>query len=176
MNTTAVTLAGVALALGGAFQQGCRRNGDVADLILVNGTVWTAESLSPAPRPLRSRWKGPGRVERDVRRLAGAGTRVVDLGARSPSWVHRQPRAFSRRRFSLSASGCEAASRGEFVARSPGRPLSFRKEWILNGDWDQQQLTARGRRGATGSTPSRPRIRSASTGTTATWSWRTRWP
>jgi hypothetical protein len=80
MKILTLTL-GVILVFGWAFQSGCRREREVADLVLLNGTVWTGESGAPraAAVALRAGKIAAVGSSRDIRRRAGGAARVIDL-------------------------------------------------------------------------------------------------
>lgn len=116
-----------------------------ADLVLLNGTVWTGESGAPwadavALRGGKIAAVGP---ERKIGRLAGGAARVVDLGGRLvlpgfiDSHTHFLDGGFSLQSLRLR----DASSREEFVLRVARKAGDLPKgDWILNGDWDHQRF------------------------------------
>ncbi len=137
---------GVAVLIGGVLQPGCRRMGPLADLVLVNGTVWTGESSLPWAEGVAIRAGKIAAVGRDreIRRLAGNGTRVIDVGGGLvlpgliDSHTHFLDGGFSL----LSLQLRDASSREEFISRIAERAGELAKgEWILDGNWDHQQFS-----------------------------------
>jgi len=78
-------------------------------------------------------------------------------------------------RSSASASGSQKPGRFYSQDTRQGRRMT-KGEWILNGDWDQQQFDPPELPGGNGIDAVTPITPSASTATTATWSWRIPWP
>jgi predicted amidohydrolase YtcJ len=123
----------------------CRGVGEMADLVLLNGVVWTGEESRPWAEAVGitgDRISAVG-ASRDVRRLAGRSTRVIDLNGDLvlpgfiDSHTHFLSGGFSLLRIQLR----DAKSEREFVARIAEKARqSVRGEWILNGDWDHQQF------------------------------------
>jgi hypothetical protein len=117
----------------------------MADLALVNGTVWTGESGRPRAEAVAVR---AGRIAAvgsslDIRRLAGAAIRTIDLKGDLvlPGFIDSHTHFLAGGSALLSLRLRDAASREDFVSRI-GRQarLSAKGEWILNGDWDHQQF------------------------------------
>jgi len=134
------------LALG--LATGCKTaaEGNMVDLILVNGKVWTGDPARPWAEAVAVR---DGKIfavgtAAELRALSPSGTKLVELGGALvlpgfiDSHTHFLAGGFALKSIQLR----EAKSREDFVARiaakareaGPGR-------WILNGDWDHQQFT-----------------------------------
>jgi predicted amidohydrolase YtcJ len=134
--------AGLAICL---LYSGCRKPSEVADLVLLNGTVWTGASGAPRAEAVAIR---DGKVAavgstRDIRRLAGGGSRVIDLGGALvlPGFIDSHSHFLDGGFSLLSVRLRDASSRGEFVSRIARKAAELPKgEWLLNGDWDQQQF------------------------------------
>jgi predicted amidohydrolase YtcJ len=133
------------LALG--FVAGCRtaQEGNMVDLALVNGKVWTGSSARPWAEAVAVR---DGKIiavgaTAGVRKMAGPGTRLVDLGGSLvlpgfiDSHTHFLAGGFTLKSIQLR----EAMSRRDFVARIAAKAAELGAgRWILNGDWDHQQF------------------------------------
>jgi len=134
------------LALG--LATGCKTaaEGNMVDLILVNGKVWTGDPARPWAEAVAVR---DGKIfavgtAAELRALSPSGAKLVELGGALvlpgfiDSHTHFLAGGFALKSIQLR----EAKSREDFVARiaakareaGPGR-------WILNGDWDHQQFT-----------------------------------
>jgi len=118
MTLPAIGLAGL---LGAALLSGCRGGAEMADLVLVNGTVWTGQSGAPRAEALAVRGAkitavGPSR---DIKRSAGAGARVIDLGGALvlPGFIDSHAHFLDGGFALLSLKLRDASSRGEFVSR-----------------------------------------------------------
>ncbi len=135
----------VVLALG--LAAGCRAmaEGGMADLVLVNGKVWTGSAERPRAEAVAVRGDRIFAVgtTAEMSRLSPSGAKRVDLGGALllpgfiDSHAHFLAGGFALRSVDLRP----AKSRAEFAARiaakcrelGPGR-------WILNGDWDHQRF------------------------------------
>jgi len=134
------------MALG--LATGCKTaaEGNMVDLVLVNGKVWTGDPARPWAEAVAVR---DGKIfavgtAAELRALSPSGTKLVELGGALvlpgfiDSHTHFLAGGFALKSIQLR----EAKSREDFVARiaakareaGPGR-------WILNGDWDHQQFT-----------------------------------
>jgi predicted amidohydrolase YtcJ len=113
-----------------------------ADLVLVGGDVITMDAARPRARAVAIR---DGRViavgdDAEVRALAGAATRVVDLAGRTvtPGLVdahcHLAGLGASLERVSLRGVASEADAVAAVAAAAAGRPAG---EWVLGRGWDQ---------------------------------------
>jgi predicted amidohydrolase YtcJ len=136
---------GAVLLLGWVSYSGCVRSRDMADLVLLNGTVWTGESGLPRAEAVAVRGRNivAAGSSRDIRRLAGGTTRVIDLdgGLVLPGFIDSHTHFIAGGLSLLSLQLRDAASREEFVSRIARKARELTKgEWILNGDWDHQQF------------------------------------
>jgi len=126
----------------------CQKNaaeGTMADLVLVNGKVWTGSAAKPWAEAVAAQG---GRIiavgtTAELRALAGPGTKLVDLGGSLvlpgfiDSHTHFLAGGFALKSLQLR----DAASRQEFVARIAAKARELGPgRWIQNGDWDHQQF------------------------------------
>lgn len=114
-----------------------------ADLILVNGRIWTVNPAQPeveAVACLGGRIVALGRSD-DIRKLAGPGTRIVDLGGRRvvPGFndahvhFHDGGRGLSSVQLRDARTPEEFRRRiAEFASRIP------KGRWITEGNWDHE--------------------------------------
>jgi predicted amidohydrolase YtcJ len=127
------------------FFPACTRVSEMADLVLLNGSVWTGENSRPWAEAIAA--KGDKIISvglsNDVRKFVGRHTRVLDLKGELvlPGFIDSHTHFLSGGFSLLSVRLREAASKQEFVARIEEKATrSGPGEWILNGDWDQQQF------------------------------------
>ncbi len=138
----------LALLLLPGLIQACKVSpeANMVDLALVNGKVWTGDPGRPWAEAVAVRGDRILTVgtTAEVRQLAPAGAKLVDLGGALvlpgfiDSHTHFLAGGFALKSIQLR----EAKSREDFVARiaakareaGPGR-------WIQNGDWDHQQFS-----------------------------------
>ncbi|MBM3285135.1 MAG: amidohydrolase, partial [Candidatus Aminicenantes bacterium] len=117
----------------------------MADLVLINGAVWTGASEQPWAEAVAIRGEEIFSVgkSRDIRKLAGAKTEVIDLEGSLvlPGFIDSHTHFLDAGFSLLNVRLREAESREDFVARISEKALELEKgEWILNGDWDHQQF------------------------------------
>jgi hypothetical protein len=118
---------------------------DVADMVLINGAVWTVDPQNPQTEAVAVRGKRIFKVgtSEEVEKLIGPSTKVIDLegGLLLPGFIDSHTH-FLDGGFSLSSIQLrDAKSREDFVARMEEKAGELGKgEWILNGDWDHQQF------------------------------------
>jgi len=153
----------------------------MADLVLLNGRFWTANPNQPWAEALAikgDRILATGRSE-DIKKLADKKTREIDLGGALvvPGFIDAHTH-FLKGGFSLSNLDLrDVTSRQEFVRRIKTKALELEKgEWILDGNWDEQQWDPPGLPGETGLIPFPARIRFVSAAMTCMWLWPTVWP
>ena len=127
---------------------GCRKTaeGNMVDLVLVNGKVWTGNGAQPWAEAVAVRDGlifAVGKTS-DLRALAGSGTKLVDLGGSLvlpgfiDSHTHFLAGGFALKSIQLR----DAKSRDEFVARIAAKAKELGPgRWIQNGDWDHQQFS-----------------------------------
>jgi predicted amidohydrolase YtcJ len=139
-----VTVLIVALTVVG----GCKKTaeGNMVDLVLVNGKVWTGNAAQPWAEAVAVR---DGKIcavgkTSDVRALAATGTKLVDCGGSLvlpgfiDSHTHFLAGGFALKSIQLR----DAKSREEFAARIAAKAKELGPgRWVLNGDWDHQQFT-----------------------------------
>jgi predicted amidohydrolase YtcJ len=128
-----------------AFCPACSRGRSAADLALLGGSVWTGDADRPWAEAVAVRGDRIIAVgsTRDIRRLVGRETRVIELegGLVVPGFIDSHTHFLDGGFALLSIRLREARSRDEFVARIREKAAGMPKgEWILNGDWDQQQF------------------------------------
>lgn len=134
---------GGALLLLGAIGAGCRGSVVEADLVLLDGKVWTGNSAQPeveAVASLRGQLVAVG-TSAEARRWVGAKTKVVDLAGRrvlpgfNDAHVHFFDGGQGLASVQLRDAGSPEVFRErirQFAAQTPeGR-------WILNGNWDHE--------------------------------------
>ncbi len=130
---------------GTALLPACARVRAMADLALLGGSVWTGDSGRPWAEAVAVRG---GRIvavgtSKDIRRLVGRDSRVIDLGGALvvPGFIDSHTHFLDGGFALLSIRLREARSRDDFVARIQDKAAELAKgEWILNGDWDHQQF------------------------------------
>jgi predicted amidohydrolase YtcJ len=139
--TELIAIAVVAGALG------CRApaEGNMVDLMLVNGRVWTGDPARPWAESVAAR---DGKIfavgsARELRGLEASAAKRIDLGGSLvlpgfiDSHTHFLAGGFALRSIQLR----DAKSREEFVARIAAKAKELGPgRWILNGDWDHQQF------------------------------------
>jgi len=117
----------------------------MVNLALVNGKIWTGDYGRPWAEAVAVRGDRIIAVgtTADVRKLASAGMKLVDLGGSLvlpgfiDSHTHFLAGGFALKSIQLR----EARSREDFVSRVAAKAREFgRGSWILNGDWDHQQF------------------------------------
>ncbi len=137
----------MALILAMTVLAGCQKRpeGNMVDLALVNGKVWTGDAARPWAEAVAVRGEKifAAGTTAEVRKLVGEGTKLVDLGGGLvlpgfiDSHTHFLAGGFALRSIQLR----EAKSREEFTARIAAKARELGPgRWILNGDWDHQQF------------------------------------
>jgi hypothetical protein len=123
----------------------CRKGQSVADLALLGGRVWTGDAGRPWAEAVAVRGDKIIAVgtAAEIRRLSGRETRVINPGEGLvvPGFVDSHTHFLDGGFALLSIHLREAKSRDDFIARIRDKAAGMTKgEWILNGDWDQQQF------------------------------------
>jgi predicted amidohydrolase YtcJ len=134
-----IALAAASMACVGGSQGG----GLMAELVLVNGKIWTVDAERPWAEAVAVR---EGRIAAvgttaEIRRLAGPNTRVLDLqgGFVLPGFIDSHVHFINGGLSLLSVQLRDAGSKAAFIARIAAKARELPKgEWILNGDWDHQ--------------------------------------
>jgi predicted amidohydrolase YtcJ len=137
----------MALILALTALAGChkRPEGNMVDLALVNGKVWTGNAARPWAEAVAVRGERITSVgtTAEMRLLAGPGTKLVDLGGALvlpgfiDSHTHFLAGGFALKTVQLR----DAANRGEFAARIAAKAREIGPgRWVLTGDWDHQSF------------------------------------
>ena len=137
----------VAIVLALGTVTGCRRTPEenMVDLVLVNGKVWTGVAERPWAEAVAVRAEKIYAVGTTaaVRRLAGSGAKLVDLGGALvlPGFVdshtHFLAGGFALKSIQLH----DAGSREDFVARVAAKARELGPgRWILDGNWDEERF------------------------------------
>jgi predicted amidohydrolase YtcJ len=117
----------------------------LADLVLMNGVIWTVDPARPRAEAVAIGGANILRVgsNADIRALTGPETRVVDMRGRLllPGFIDAHTH-FLDGGFSLSALRLrDAGSRREFIDRVATRARGLKAgEWIRDGGWDHQSF------------------------------------
>ncbi len=123
----------------------CMKVNEMADLILLNGTIWTGENSRPWAEAVGIKGDKIFLVgsNKDVRNLAGKKTQVLDLRGDLvlPGFIDSHTHFLSGGFSLLSIHLREAKSKREFIARIGEKARELGKgQWIQNGDWDHEQF------------------------------------
>jgi len=118
---------------------------EMADLVLINGTVWTVNPGQPWAEAVAV--KG-GRIleagsSQAIRKLASPRAEIIDLKGDLvlPGFIDSHTHFLDGGFSLLSIRLREARSREDFVARIRDKVNELdRGEWILNGNWDHQSF------------------------------------
>ena len=119
--------------------------GEMADLLLINGTVWTVNPGQPWAEAVAV--KG-GRIleagsSEAIRKLASPRAEIIDLKGDLvlPGFIDSHTHFLDGGFSLLSIRLRDARSREDFVARIKDKVNELdRGEWILNGNWDHQSF------------------------------------
>ncbi|MCR4408945.1 MAG: amidohydrolase [Candidatus Saccharicenans sp.] len=132
---------------GGLMLTGCQKQGGtMADTILINGHIWTASQSAPEVEALaivQNRIVKTG-TSSEIKRLAGPGTRVLDLQGRLvlPGFIDAHTHFLNGGLALRSVRLRDCRSREEFVSRIAAKARELPAgSWILNGDWDHEQFS-----------------------------------
>jgi len=119
---------------------------EMADLVLLNGTVWTVNPSQPWAEAVAV--KGDRILEvgssQAIRKLASARTEIIDLKGDLvlPGFIDSHTHFLDGGFSLLSIRLREAESREAFIARIRDKAKELeRGEWILNGNWDHQSFS-----------------------------------
>jgi predicted amidohydrolase YtcJ len=124
---------------------GCKGAGLMAEMILINGRVYTVDPGCPWAEAVAvrgGRIAAVGTTE-EIRRLAGPQTEVLDLKSAFvlPGFIDSHVHFINGGLSLLSVQLRDAGSKTEFIARIAAKARELPKgEWILNGDWDHQSF------------------------------------
>jgi len=132
-------LLGAALLVGGC----ATAEGDVADLVLKGGPVWTGLADAPTARAIAVK---DGRVlvvgtEADVDAVTASGTRVIQLDGRLvlPGFIDAHTHFLDGGRKLASVDLRDAATPAEFARRIADFAATVPPgTWITGGDWDHE--------------------------------------
>lgn len=143
MKGFSIVIMAVVLAFGISCQSTSKS--EMADIILLNGAVWTVNPNQPWAEALAIKGNRILKVgaSSEMDRVTGDSTEVIDLdGAFVLPGFTDSHTHFLDGGFSLSSVQLrEAKSPSEFVAQIKGKAEELGKGgWILNGNWDHQQF------------------------------------
>ncbi len=138
--------AAIILAVG--LFAGCRKTpeGNMVDLVLVNGKVWTGDPERPWAEAVAVRGRTIFAVgtNAELRKLTPSGTKLVDLGGGLvlPGFIDSHTH-FLTGGFALkSVQLHEAGSREELVDRIAAKARELGPgRWILDGNWDEERFS-----------------------------------
>jgi hypothetical protein len=127
---------------------GCKKpaEGNMVDLVLINGKVWTGDAARPWAESVAVRGGTIFAVgtAAELAGLAASAKKTVDLGGALvlpgfiDSHVHFLAGGFALKSIQLR----DAGSREEFAARIAAKARELGPgRWIVNGDWDHQQFS-----------------------------------
>jgi len=136
----------LALSFPLTFSCVSNKGSDGADLVLLNGTVWTVNPEQPWAEAVAVRGEKIVKVgpTDDVEKLVGNKTQVIDLKGDLvlPGFIDSHTHFLDGGFSLLSINLRDADSREEFIERIRNKAKELGKGgWILNGDWDHQQFT-----------------------------------
>jgi predicted amidohydrolase YtcJ len=117
----------------------------MADLVLTDGIVWTGDSLRPWAEAVAVSGERIIAVgnSKEIGRLVGRDTRVVDLAGNLllPGFIDSHTHFLDGGLALLNIRLRDVKTREEFATRVRDKARELAEgEWILNGDWDQQQF------------------------------------
>ncbi|NIO50003.1 MAG: amidohydrolase family protein [Candidatus Aminicenantes bacterium] len=118
---------------------------EIADLVLLNGAVWTVNPAQPWAEAVAL--KGEKILEvgsaKEIKGMIGDSTQVIDLKGDSvlPGFIDSHTHFLDGGFSLLSIRLRDAESREEFISRIADKAKEIEKEaWILEGDWDHQSF------------------------------------
>lgn len=117
----------------------------MADIILLNGAIWTCDSGQPWAEAVALKANRILDVgsSRQIKKRIGDKTQVIDLDGDLvlPGFIDSHTHFLDGGFSLLSIYLRDVANRDEFIARIRDKAKEMEKgEWILNGDWDHQQF------------------------------------
>jgi len=116
-----------------------------ADLVLMNGVVWTVDLDKPSVEAvaIKGEYILSIGTSKEIKGFIGKHTRVIDLNGRLvlpgfiDSHTHFLEGGLSLSRIQLH----EVSSREEFIAKIKAKAAELNKgDWILSGNWDHQRF------------------------------------
>ncbi len=134
----------LALAIMGSS---CSRSeANMADLVLLNGTIWTVDPANPWAEALAIDGDRISRVGKtsDIKKLVGRETRVVDLRQSLvlPGFIDSHTHFLKGGMALASVQLRDVTGREEFTARIAAKARELEKgDWILEGNWDHEQFS-----------------------------------
>jgi hypothetical protein len=137
---------GLAFLVSLLLVSACTKVREMADLVLLNGFVWTGESGRPWAEAVAVQGAKILAVgaNTEIRHLIGKKTRVLDAAGAAvlPGFIDSHTHFLDGGFALLSIRLREARSKDEFIARIQEKVRALAKgDWILNGDWDHQQFS-----------------------------------
>jgi predicted amidohydrolase YtcJ len=118
---------------------------DTADLVLLNGTVWTVNPEQPWAEAVAVEGEKILQVgsTEEIQEMVGSHTQVIDLRGNLvlPGFIDSHTHFLDGGFSLMSIQLYDAESREEFVARVKAKAQEIEDgEWILNGNWDHQKF------------------------------------
>jgi predicted amidohydrolase YtcJ len=123
-----------------------RSEAKMADLVLLNGTIWTVDPARPWAEALAVDGDRISRVGKtsEIKKLVGRETQVVDL-RRSlvlPGFIDSHTHFLKGGMALASIQLRDVTGREEFTARVAAKARELEKgDWILEGNWDHEQFS-----------------------------------
>ncbi len=123
-----------------------RSEAKMADLVLLNGKIWTVDPSRPWAEAVAVDGDRISRVgtSREIKPLVGRETKVVDLGGALvlPGFIDSHTHFLKGGMALASVQLRDVTGREEFTARLAAKARELEKgEWILEGNWDHEQFT-----------------------------------
>ena len=123
-----------------------KKGGEMADLALINGVVWTVNPEQPKAEAVAV--KGDKIIKvgstKEIKKLVGADSEIIDLKGdlMLPGFIDSHTHFLDGGFALMSVDLREARSKDEFVEKISEKALDLNNEgWILNGNWDHQQFS-----------------------------------
>lgn len=134
------------MLITGWLVAGCQQEGGtMADLVLINGQVWTVDQKKPEVSALaisQNKILAVGQNS-EIKKVIGPATKVIDLKGAFvlPGFIDAHTH-FLNGGFALkSVKLRDCQSREEFVSRLEAKASELPAgAWIVNGDWDHEQF------------------------------------